>query len=64
MNMRPVLGGDVAKYVRFETGGRRFSKCFLYHENGVVPKGLLTFLGFLGNVGFSAWKRLSEFTEL
>ena len=31
---------------------------------GVVPKGFLTFLGFLGNAEFSPWKRLSEFIEL
>ena len=27
----------------------------------VVPKGLLTFLGFLGNAEFSPWRRLPEF---
>ena len=27
----------------------------------VVPKGLLTFLGFLGNAQFSPWKRLPDF---
>ena len=27
-------------------------------------KGLLTFLGFLGNAEFSPWKRLPEFIEL
>ena len=26
----------------------------------VAPKGLLTFLGFLGNAEFSPWKRLPE----
>ena len=26
-------------------------------------KGLLTFLGFLGNSEFSPWKRLPEFTK-
>ena len=31
---------------------------------GVVPKVLLTFLGFLGNAEFSPWKRLPEFVEL
>ena len=31
---------------------------------GVVPQGLLTFLGFLGNAEFSPWKRLPEFNEL
>ena len=31
---------------------------------GVVPKGLLTFLGFLSNAEFSPWKRRSEFIEL
>ena len=29
----------------------------------MVPKGLLTFLGFLGNAEFSPWKRLPEFIE-
>ena len=29
----------------------------------MVPKGLLTFLGFLGNSEFSPWKRLPEFTK-
>ena len=28
---------------------------------GAVPKGLLTFLGFLGNAEFSPWNRLPEF---
>ena len=27
---------------------------------GVLPMGLLTFLGFLGNAEFSPWKRLPE----
>ena len=27
----------------------------------MVPKGLLTFFGFLGNAEFSPWKRLLEF---
>ena len=27
---------------------------------GVVPKGLLTFLRFLGNAEFSPWKRLPD----
>ena len=27
---------------------------------GVVPKGLFTFLGFLGNAEFSPWKRTPE----
>ena len=36
-----------------------FLQCY-----GVVPKGLLTFLGVLGNVEFSPWKRLPEFIEL
>ena len=31
---------------------------------GVVPEGLLTFLGFLGNAGLCPWKRLPEFIEL
>ena len=31
---------------------------------GVDPKGLITFLGFLGNAEFSPWMRLPEFTEL
>ena len=31
---------------------------------GVVPKGLLTFLGYLGNAEFSPWKRLPAFIEL
>ena len=31
---------------------------------GVVPKELLTFPGFLGNVEFSPWKRLPELIEL
>ena len=26
----------------------------------MVPKGLLTFLGFLGNAEFSPWRRLPE----
>ena len=30
---------------------------------GVVPKGLLTFLGVLGNAEFSPWKRLPGFIE-
>ena len=30
----------------------------------VVPKGLLTFLGFLGNADFSPWKIFPEFNEL
>ena len=30
----------------------------------MVPKGLLTFLGFLGYAEFSPWKRLPEFIEL
>ena len=30
----------------------------------MVPKGLLTFLGILGNAEFSPWERLPEFTEL
>ena len=30
----------------------------------MVPKGLLTFLGFLGNAEFSPWKRLPEFIKL
>ena len=29
----------------------------------MVPKGLLTFLGFLGNAEFSPWKRLPEFIK-
>ena len=29
----------------------------------VVPKGFLTFLGFLGNAEFSPLKRLPEFIE-
>ena len=29
----------------------------------MVPKGLLTFLGFLGNVEFSTWKRPPEFID-
>ena len=29
-------------------------------SSGVVPKGLLTFLGFLDNAEFSPWKRLLE----
>ena len=33
-------------------------------EYGMVPKGLLTFLGFLGNAEFSPWKRLPELIEL
>ena len=31
---------------------------------GVVPNGLLTCPGFLGNAEFSPWKRLREFVEL
>ena len=31
---------------------------------GVIPKGLLTFLGFLGDAEFSPWNRLPEFIEL
>ena len=30
----------------------------------VVPKGLLIFLGFLGNAEFSPWKRLPGFIAL
>ena len=30
----------------------------------MVPEGLLTFLGFLGNAGLCPWKRLPEFIEL
>ena len=30
----------------------------------MVPKGLLTFLGFLGSVEFSPWKILQEVIEL
>ena len=30
----------------------------------MVPKGLLTFLGFLGNAEFSSWKRLPDFIKL
>ena len=30
----------------------------------VVPKGLITSLGFLGNAEFSPWKRLPEFIAL
>ena len=35
--------------------------CTKHKSYGVVPKGLLTFLGFLGNAEFSPWKRLPEF---
>ena len=31
---------------------------------GVVPKGLLTFLGFLGSAEFSPWRRNPEFLEV
>ena len=31
---------------------------------GVVPKGLLTFLGFLGSAEFGPWKILPEFNKL
>ena len=40
---------------------------YIYSEQlsyGVLPKGLLTFLGFLGNAELSPWKRLPEFNEL
>ena len=41
--------------------------CFVFFwggRYGVVPKGLVTFLGLLGNAEFSPWKRLPEFIEL
>ena len=41
-----------------------FQGCAEVSTYGMVPKGLLTFLGFLGNAEFSPCKRLLEFIEL
>ena len=48
---------DIGKKEASKNPGSSFSY-------GMVPKGLLTFLGFEGNVEFSPWKRLPEFIEL
>ena len=41
--------------------GRRNRVLSLDCVYSVVPRELLTFLGFLGNAEFSPWKRLPEF---
>ena len=41
-----------------------FFSILQFYRYGVLPKGLLTFLGFLGNAEFSPWKRTPELIEL
>ena len=41
--------------------GRRNRVLSLDCVYSVVPRELLTFLGFLGNAEFSPWKRLPEY---